>query len=142
MFRNAKVGDKVVDVARGEGVIVGIYLKSSYPISAHLDAQADDGDDVDGTYTLGGHNLEGDPYPSLFYADGYVPPVPGREPERLPEFEFDEVILVKRLNEWAPRHFKEFDTHGRVICFGGGLSSKTATNSSLEFWSQFKKYED
>ena len=90
-FFNAKVGDKVVSVIDGEGVIKRIdqqeYL---WPLVVRFD------NGLVKCFTLGGCYSSFDAAPTLFWANDYVPPVKGKEPVRLPDIPKDTKMFVKK----------------------------------------------
>jgi len=85
-----KVGDKVEDVVRGKGSMLSIDgSDTEYPLLVEYENQSD----VE-TFTAEGFYSVEDEHPTLFHADGYKPPVGGKEPVRY-EFEKGEMVLVR-----------------------------------------------
>lgn len=126
-----KVGDKVVSVAYGDGVVVYIDEDKTYPLNVYFN----NGEDEE--FSLDGKERHYHTYPTLFHADGYKSPVPGKH-SRKPGFDHDEVILVREGGDWRPRHFKEWNGN-LAMCYVDGKSSKTT--GCYTGWDQYKKYE-
>ena len=93
------IGDPVVEVAKGFGVVATIIPDTEYPITVSFNH---------GTsyhsYTAEGRASSDDLHPILFHAEGYQPPQTGVEPIR---FEAGEPVWVKDKDDttWRVRIF-------------------------------------
>lgn len=140
-FENAEVGDKVVDIVFGEGEVIGLdddaefyTLLARFPHIAGSHSES---------YSLEGFGCGDDLFPRLYYLEGYTPATCG-EPKRRPNFQHDEVILVrqKKHQDWTPRHFKAWG-EGTALCYSEGKSSKTVENPCSQMpWRFYKPYEE
>jgi len=82
-FSNARVGDEVTDIVKGEcGIISSIYLDSNYPIEVEYGGRKV-------LYTINGKMWENDRFQRLFYK-GYEPEIKIPEPPKKKfELEYD-----------------------------------------------------
>lgn len=106
-----EVGDKVIDLRYGEGIISSIDIAAEYPILVYFDHESEQE-----VYTKDGKDDHFNPYPSLYHAEGFVPPSCD-EPERKKEYHFkpfDKVLVRDTLEEeWKPAFFSYYSKGNR-----------------------------
>lgn len=112
-----EVGDKVIDLKYGEGVVEEIVTHAEFPVKVTFD------DDRWDDYLLDGKAAKNSPYPSLYHAEGFTPPS-CKEPERKPKCNFkpfDKVLVRDNKKQiWQPDIFAylEPDAATPFVCIG------------------------
>jgi hypothetical protein len=133
-----KVGDKVVDVLRGKGMVFKIKNERHYPITVRFGKCV-----RHYTYTLDGMYNTDHIYPSLFHDNNYKSPSCD-EPKRLPELKVDTKVLVKSqfITDYERRYFSHFDENGNLCCFMQGCDSWSSKDRKTTKWEKWKLADD
>lgn len=129
-FSNARVGDKVYDSLKGNGVIESIESEGVYAITVRFL------DNDYKTYTVKGLHDAAEDIPNLFYGQDILDNLPNscfEPPERLPELEVDAKVWVRfdksKDEKWVSKHFSHWEGD-QMACFHAGYSSHTVANDS------------
>ena len=131
-----EVGDKVIHVSRGQGVVKEIRGNVfTYPVVACF-AETEGFDGIL-TFAEDGRSRDTDKYPSIYHADGYVPPVGGREPLR---FKKGDLVLTSdnSSTRWWVNVFSHVDEIGNYRTF----HSCTDSEDDLTYlaWQKIKPF--
>ena len=129
MFKDAKIGDRVwsyVDAKYGRIVEI---IGGKYPIKVEFN------NGRQSYFTIDGKRFEADKRPVLFWdkIEFEIPKKP------LPRLKVDAKVFVwnKEGDIKVKRHFKRFDTDGRIICFASGGTSWTSDDNEeikYDYW--------
>lgn len=104
-----EVGDKVIDLLFGEGIVVGAssLIRVKYKECSE-----------EKVYYPDGRSNSGHLYPLLYHAEGFTPPS-CKEPERKPKCQlkpFDKILVRDGTNDrWRPTIFGKLLANGRVL---------------------------
>ncbi len=133
-----KKGDKVVCACFGSGIVCGVSGESDdYPVEVAF------GDAIDNEiYTLEGKLFEKGVI-CLFHAEGYKPPVGGKEPVRRPDLKVDAKVLVwdsGREGYKAKRHFSHW-LGNQIFCFRKGTTSLSEEDTGTVNWDHYEVVE-
>ena len=109
-----QIGDKVIHVLYGEGVVVSVESEN---FSVKLEERI-----FIGRFTLDGRDNKNDKYPAVYHAEGYIPPIGGKEPCR---FKKGDLVLTsdKDSNLWWVNVFSHVDEKGNYLTFHSYIES-------------------
>ena len=133
MLASAKVGDKLYSMEDGWGTVIKVITGSLYPLSIQFECHRID-------FTLDGKRWTSSKNATLFW-DEIKLEVPKKP---LPKLEIDTKVLVWNVEGdiKMKRHFKKFNTNGKIVCFIGGETSWSSKDGYISGWSHWELAED
>lgn len=131
MFKDAKVGDRVWNLANGFGKIVEIYPKAKFSLVVEFHGVARK------TFNYDGREFNTDTNPTLFF-DEIKFEIPKKP---LPKLEVDTKVIVwdnHGSSNKFKRYFSHFNEDGRIAVFINGTTSWSNRGGHVSSYNNWK----